>query len=186
MQTALTLFSQKGFANVSIQEIALKSEFAVGTIYKFFSTKEELYNEVLKEKFYEQYGILSKALQVQGSEIDKMNSFLQHKIRWFRENMDYVRLYVTETFGVGFVGKEELDQIKETIHNDLISEITLLFKNGIENKVFKKMDPYILALSLNGLSNGILFEMIDSKTFQKIDLNTVLKIFLKPFCLESI
>jgi TetR/AcrR family transcriptional regulator len=185
MQTALSLFSQKGFANVSIQEIALKSEFAVGTLYKFFSTKEDLYNEVLKEKFFEQYGVLVKAIEVPGTEIDKMNSFLKNKIRWFRENMDYVRLYVTETFGVGSIDKEELDQIKEKIHNDLLHEISLLFEKGIEKRLFKKGDPNILAITLNGLSNGILFELLENRNFQQIDLNAVLKTFLQPFCLES-
>ena len=184
METALALFSQKGFANVSIQEIALKAEFAVGTIYKFFSTKDDLYHEVLKEKFFELYGILSEALDVSGTEIDKMKSFLETKITWFRKNLDYVRLYVTETFGVGFIDKEELDQIKNTIHTDLINKITELFKSGIEKKRFMKMDPGILAISLNGLSNGILFEMIDNRNSQPLDLDTVLKIFLQPFCIE--
>ena len=170
---------------MSIQEIALKSEFAVGTLYKFFSTKEDLYHEVLKEKFFELYGILSDALEVEGSEIEKMKSFLEKKIRWFRGNMDYVRLYVTETFGVGSIDKEELDQIKEKIHNDLLDKIMVLFKTGMEKKMFKEADPYILAISLNGLSNGILFELIENRAFQPIDLTTVLKIFLQPFCSEN-
>ena len=185
METALALFSQKGFANVSIQEIALKSEFAVGTIYKFFPTKDDLYQEVMKEKFFELYDILSEALDVAGTEIDKMKSFLETKINWFSKNMDYVRLYVTETFGVGFIDKEELDQIKETIHTDLINKIRNLFKSGIKKKRFMKMDPGILAISLNGLSNGILFEMIENRNAQNLELNTVLKIFLQPFCLEN-
>ncbi len=47
---ALKLFSEKGFHNVSMHEIAEKSEFAVGTLYKFFSNKEELYKALILEK----------------------------------------------------------------------------------------------------------------------------------------
>jgi TetR/AcrR family transcriptional regulator len=185
MQTALSLFSQKGFSNVSMQEIALKSEFAVGTLYKFFSTKESLYSEVLKEKFNEFYGVLIQALKVPGNEIKKINSFLENKIKWFSENFDYIRLYVTETFGVGFIDKKELNEIKEKIHGELLKEIEALFKSGIEKMIFKRMDPYILAISLNGLCNGILFELIENRNFEFVDSDQVLKIFLQPFCLDG-
>jgi DNA-binding transcriptional regulator YbjK len=43
LESALELFSEKGFHNITMHDIAKKSEFAVGTIYKFFSNKEELY-----------------------------------------------------------------------------------------------------------------------------------------------
>ena len=36
LDAALKLFSEKGFHNVSMHEIAQKAEFAIGTLYKFF------------------------------------------------------------------------------------------------------------------------------------------------------
>jgi len=185
MQTALSLFSQKGFANVSMQEIALKSEFAVGTLYKFFSTKEALYSEVFKEKVFELHSILVKALNIPGNEIKKMKTFIEKKIQWFTENMDYVRLYVTEIFGVGYIDKEEFRQLQEKNHVELVDEICRLFNSGIKKKIFKQSDPQILAISLNGLSNGLLFEMIENRDFKQIDPNSVLTIFLQSICLKG-
>ncbi|NCC26054.1 MAG: TetR/AcrR family transcriptional regulator, partial [Deltaproteobacteria bacterium] len=40
---ALALFAEKGYHNVSMQEIAERTEFATGTLYKFFPSKEDLY-----------------------------------------------------------------------------------------------------------------------------------------------
>ncbi len=185
MGTALSLFSEKGFSNVSMQEIAAKSEFAVGTLYKFFSTKEALYSEVLKEKVVELHVNLIKALNTPGTEIKRLKTFLEKKLQWFKDNMDFVRLFVTETFGVGFIDKTELDQIKEEVHKELLYEISTLFKNGIQGKIFKDMDPHFLAISLNGLSNGILFELIENKDFGMFDSEIVLKIFLQSICLED-
>ena len=48
--TALDLFSQKGYHNVSMQEIAEKAEFAIGTLYKFFQNKEDLYKTIVLER----------------------------------------------------------------------------------------------------------------------------------------
>jgi TetR/AcrR family transcriptional regulator len=185
MQTALSLFSEKGFSNVSMQEIAVKSEFAVGTLYKFFSTKESLYSEVLKQKVSELHNILIKALNTPGNELEKMKSFLENKMQWFKDNMDYVRLYVTETFGVGFIDKAELDHIKEEVHKELITEIGNLFKSGIKRGIFKELDPYFLAVSLNGLSNGILFELIENENFGLFDSESVLNILFQSVSLKD-
>lgn len=40
LQAALELFSQKGYHNVSMHEIAARAEFAVGTLYKFFKIRK--------------------------------------------------------------------------------------------------------------------------------------------------
>jgi AcrR family transcriptional regulator len=186
MLTALTLFSEKGFSSVSMQEIAQKSEFAVGTLYKFFPTKDALYGEILKEKVMELHSLLIEALNIRGNEIKKLKTFVERKIQWFKQNIDYVRLYVTETIGMGFINKDELNQIKEKIHNELIFEIRRLFKSGIEKKLFKEIDPYLLALSFNGIANGFLFEMIDNKEIQKINPDIILDIFLNSVSLKGL
>ena len=50
LAAALDLFSQKGYHNVSMQEIAEKAEFAIGTLYKFFQSKEDLYKTMVLER----------------------------------------------------------------------------------------------------------------------------------------
>ena len=50
LAAALDLFSQKGYHNVSMQEIAEKAEFAIGTLYKFFQNKEDLYKALVLEQ----------------------------------------------------------------------------------------------------------------------------------------
>jgi AcrR family transcriptional regulator len=48
MQAALKLFAEKGFEHTSLDEIAVGSEFGKGTIYNYFSNKEEIYFEILR------------------------------------------------------------------------------------------------------------------------------------------
>ena len=50
LAAALDLFSQKGYHNVSMQEVAEKAEFAIGTLYKFFPNKEDLYKAMVLEQ----------------------------------------------------------------------------------------------------------------------------------------
>ncbi|QWU14900.1 transcriptional regulator, TetR family [Paenibacillus sophorae] len=50
MQSAIRLFSKKGYQSTSIQDIADDCSIAKGTIYKFFPSKEDLYIHILDER----------------------------------------------------------------------------------------------------------------------------------------
>ncbi|OPX36689.1 MAG: hypothetical protein B1H13_14035 [Desulfobacteraceae bacterium 4484_190.3] len=62
LDVALELFSEKGFHNVTMQEISRKSEFSVGTLYKFFPNKEELYRALFLEKA-EEFNLAGKSIE---------------------------------------------------------------------------------------------------------------------------
>ena len=41
------VFSEKGYVSATVDEIAQRAEFAVGTLYRFFENKSELYSETV-------------------------------------------------------------------------------------------------------------------------------------------
>ena len=48
-ETSLKLFQEKGYANVTIKDIAVESKVAVGSFYNYFSTKSDIITEEFKE-----------------------------------------------------------------------------------------------------------------------------------------
>src|SRR3569833_4164114 len=49
LNTARTLFLDKGFRDTTIDDIARSAELARGTIYLYFENKEEIYATILEE-----------------------------------------------------------------------------------------------------------------------------------------
>lgn len=49
LHAATQLFAEKGFMNTTIDDIAEKAEFGKGTIYNYFSSKEEMFSVILEE-----------------------------------------------------------------------------------------------------------------------------------------
>ena len=45
-RTALFLFSEKGYANVSTNEIAKAADIAIGSVYNYFPNKKAIYKEL--------------------------------------------------------------------------------------------------------------------------------------------
>ena len=49
LAAAVKLFSRKGFEKTTMADVAAEAEFAVGTLYKFFKDKQELYRTIQKD-----------------------------------------------------------------------------------------------------------------------------------------
>ena len=74
---ALRLFSEKGFHNVSMQEIAEESEFGVGTLYNFFESKDALFEELMTSTAEHVKREFTEILEGPGTEKDRLVKFIR-------------------------------------------------------------------------------------------------------------
>ncbi len=163
LAAALDLFSEKGYHSVSMHEIAGKSEFAIGTLYKFFKNKEDLYKALVLEKSDKFHDAIMKAIEEPGDEIEKLRNYVRAKGQIFRDNVSMVRLYFAETRGASFNIMAGLDrQIREQ-YGQFLEALGSVFKSGIKRKRFAKIaDPYHLAVALESLTNAFLFLWLEA------------------------
>jgi AcrR family transcriptional regulator len=177
LQTAMNLFSEKGFHNVSMREIAEKSEFAVGTLYKFFSNKEDLYKSLIMEKAEEFHSALMKAIEKKGTEIEKIRGFIETLINLFMNNLNYVRLYLSVKWGTSFNLRINLDSDLKNLHEEVLQKLAKVFKKGTEKKIFKKIDPYLLAVALDSITSAFLFQNLENPDKHQFDANLIIDLF---------
>ena len=118
LATALDLFSQKGYHNVSMQEIAEKAEFAIGTLYKFFQNKEDLYKTMVLERLDDFEEAFRRAMAQSDDEIEKLRHYVRFRSERFRSNLPFVRLFLAESRGVSFNLKAPRDTMKVQKHNN--------------------------------------------------------------------
>ena len=163
LTTALELFSEKGYHNVSMHEIARKSEFAIGTLYKFFKNKEDLYKALVLEKSDKFHETITMAIQEPGDEIEKLRNYVRVKGQLFRDNVSVVRLYFAETRGTSFNIMAGLDREIRERYGYFLETLASIFKSGIKKKRFMKIaDPYYLAVAIESLTNAILFLWLEA------------------------
>jgi len=73
LSTALRLFSQRGFRNVSMQEIADAAGYAVGTLYNLFDSKDALFDELLDHGAAQIKAAFLEILAGQGTEAERLS-----------------------------------------------------------------------------------------------------------------
>jgi TetR/AcrR family transcriptional regulator len=160
---ALELFSEKGYHNVSMHEIAAKAEFAIGTLYKFFSNKEDLYKALILELSDRFHKALSEAIESPGDEIEKLRRYVQAKGEVFLDKAATIRLYFAETRGASFNLLAGVDQEIRKRREGFLERIAAIFESGIRAGRFQKIaEPYILAVALDSLCNAFLFLWLEN------------------------
>lgn len=55
LKAALEVFSEQGFLKTRMNDIALKAEVSTGNLYRYYQSKEEIFNHVISPEFPKQF-----------------------------------------------------------------------------------------------------------------------------------
>jgi TetR/AcrR family transcriptional regulator len=163
LDAAFDLFSEKGYHSVSMHQIAEKAEFAVGTVYKFFRNKEDLYKALVLEQCDKFEDAITRAIGDPDDHVEKLRNFIRAKCEWLSSNLPFVRLFLAESRGASFNIQAGLDEELRTRHYAFMERLASIFESGIKNKRFKKIaTPYYLAIALDSVVDAFLLLWIDA------------------------
>jgi len=163
LAAALDLFSQKGYHNVSMHEIATQAEFAIGTLYNFFQNKEELYRALVLEQCDKFEAAIIQALEKPGDEVEKLRHYVQTRSERFRSNLPFIRIFLAESRGVSFSLKAGLNDELRQRYQKFLERLAALFERGIKNKRFKNIaGPYSLAAALDSVIDTFFLLWLDA------------------------
>lgn len=177
MDVALSLISEKGYHQTSMNEIAQKAEFSVGTLYNFFINKEELYKAMVNEKASEFYEILKKVLDSPGTPEEVIRKWVDTKIKLYSENRQFFSIFFVESMKINISLRAALSEEIRQLHQDIRKRLTNVFERGIKEKIFGNFDPWLLALSLDGMVNSILVSIVEHPDSMAISSSSILDIF---------
>lgn len=158
LEAALDEFSERGYHDTSIQDIAVRAEFAVGTIYALFGTKEDLYRDLLRAHVAEATTQFTRALEQGDDEYEQLWNYVEAKGRLYEDKIKLARLIFTETLGTGICFKTGANPELKTMYDLWHRRLAEIFAAGIDKGVFRAADPFALALALEGMTNQFLYQ----------------------------
>lgn len=157
LDAATTEFAQYGFENTSIQQIAKKAEISVGSVYKYFENKEELFAMVVKENL----ALLEELLLLHSSSDEdimvKAESVLKELLRFSRKHPQLIKLYnaITTDSNVEFsrMLAERVESISAKIYTEVIK------KAQLSGDVRSDIDPRVFAFLLANIFTMLQFSI---------------------------
>jgi len=181
LDAALTVFIRNGYYHATVDQIAQEAEFAVGTIYNFFESKEELYKALMMKKAEQYHRALMEVLAKEDDVLTVLDDYIAAKASLFTDNLASLRLYFAETRGASFNIKAGLDQDIRKLYDEFVMRLASVLESGMRKKVFRKIDPYYMAVALEGLTNAFLFCWMEDpeRHAYKANIPAIRGIFLK-------
>jgi len=163
LEAALSLFSSKGFHNVSMQDIANESEFGVGTLYNFFDSKEQLFVELMKTGIEKIGQLLIPILDSNKQEQEKLSEFIRVHADMIENNVEFIKLYISQ-YGTSTSVNPMLKDISN-LKTTVAAKLESIIKAGMQKQIFRRVHPEIVALSLRATLEAFGFE--SSANFDK-------------------
>lgn len=161
LEAALEEFSAKGFRDASMQDIAARAEFAIGTVYSLFDSKDELYLELLSN-YVEKASVIFHGILEQGDdEYERLINYAVAKGELFRDNPLMARIVVHETTGPSTTFTRGLQPIIKEQYEFWLRRIASEFERGIQNGIFRTYDSYYLAVLLDGMTSIFLYRWLE-------------------------
>lgn len=176
LAAALEVFSRKGFEGATMAEIARQAEFAVGTLYKFFKDKQALYRALLLDSAREFERELLAALDAPGTEIEKIERYIETKARVILRHIPAARLYFAQSAGTFISPLMGFDRELRAMYARLFERLVSVMRVGMRKKMLADLPPRALALGLEGVSNSFLTALIEQpEEYAAEEISTFIK-----------
>lgn len=163
LQEAAKVFALKGFHNTTMAEIAASSGFAIGTIYHFFSGKEDLYMSLIKEKLEIMHEGIREAVSNRDGVVEKIRALADAYFSFVEGNPEFCILFIRSD-GTGLAEGGML--LRDWMLNRYMAQISFvedIMLTGVREGILKEYEGRFLAFSFLGMVRGVLFEWLMSE-----------------------
>jgi AcrR family transcriptional regulator len=188
IDASVKLFAGKGFNNTTLDDIAASSEFGKGTIYNYFSSKEEIYSAIVEDVSKNLKQIINQADKAAELASDFVKTYTSSLFYYCLSNKEAFKLFVREivpfTTDLFILNREKILRRNKSARNILTNR----FSEGIEKKEFKGSDPDRIVSLYQHLVFPYILNLIESpkKDLDKdSEINFVLEVFFKGILLKN-
>ncbi|OQY52515.1 MAG: TetR family transcriptional regulator [Desulfobacteraceae bacterium 4572_89] len=147
LETACKIFASRGFHSTTMAQISKASQYPLGSIYKYFPGKKEMYHDLVINKVYDLGQILFEISQNQEISVsEKLESCLFSQAAFYKENREVVRIYISERSNIDAVAMPKLNEKVNKLHERMVSLFQGMFDQGIAQREFKSYPSHDMAV----------------------------------------
>ena len=151
LSEAEKIFSEKGFHNVTVAEIAAASGFSTGYLYQFFKGKEHLYTTMISEKLAFMYQSIEQKVSCVKDLHGKLAAIIFAQLQFVEENAAFCRIFLR---GENELSPLTMDSFRQELKEDYFKHLFFIeniLKAGIKSGILRSLPPHEMAAALSHL-----------------------------------
>lgn len=158
LKKALIVFSKKGYAATTLEDIAREAEVTRGAIYWHFGSKAELYNTLIREYSDRGSAIMQQAAAEGGTLLDILRRVFVRQLQAIEEDSPLRALMELQLFKTGLVPElEEGRQQQIESGTGLIKMLAGIMGQGIQAGLLRSdVDQIEMARAYLAFQNGLI------------------------------
>jgi uroporphyrinogen III methyltransferase/synthase len=136
LEAAAELFSTKHYHEVMMDDVAKLISVAKGTVYNYFTSKEELYFTIMHTRMGNLLSLLKQKIESEHSSIDSLRAFVIHLYMFMMKHRKFFLIYQRETLNKQNSFCEDMLSLEKQMKQMIMQIIS----RGEKEDVFRKVD----------------------------------------------
>jgi len=152
LDAAVTLFSQKGYEETSIQDLATKAGIGKSTVYTYFKAKEEIFLAFCEEELDFSFATLKKQMSPDMPLLEEILRLFMIQFQSVTNNREFGRIMLRETC----FPKQVISKAQETDRRYLDALDEILSRAKERGEIREDLDNFFLSAHFYMLYLGTL------------------------------
>ncbi|MBN1820997.1 MAG: TetR/AcrR family transcriptional regulator, partial [Prolixibacteraceae bacterium] len=164
IKVAQETFKKYGYRKTTMDEIAFAASKGKSSLYYYFSSKEEVFKEVIEFEANTLKKRIEEAISYENESKLQLKNYFISRMEGFR-NLSNFYLAIKDDF---LSNLEFIEEIREKYDKDEFIMVCSILKNGIEQKKFKPVDIEITAKALTMIMKGLEIPLFITKEIKDV------------------
>ncbi len=180
IQSALAVFTQKGYHGATMDEIARTAGYSPAAVYRYFHSKDDIFRAAL-ETVTEQFSALVR-------EVPPVSLPFVERLRWMflrmvalaQANRDFFIAFIAQRGYIEWDLRTDIGQAVDCARREHLAQIAAIMERGLAEGALAPANPVTYALAFIGMAHAFLGRWIlegASRPFED-EVNTMLSLFM--------
>ncbi|HMC38424.1 MAG TPA: TetR/AcrR family transcriptional regulator [Acidimicrobiales bacterium] len=176
MDFAAARFAEKGYHPTSVAEIVSGLHVGKGVFYWYFSSKEELFREILREAQQDLRRRQQQAIENEADPMRRIELGIRSSMGWLEENRHLFTLFQLAA------SEERFSPTLRRGQDVAVADVARHVKEGIVSGRIRDADPQILSFAVLGVTN----QLARTFVFERNESPSQVADAAVSFCLEGL
>jgi AcrR family transcriptional regulator len=158
LAAALEVFSSRGFHGATVDEVAERAGLGKGTVYRHFSSKRELFSELIRSKVAELEEAVTGAIDPRADVLGTIETYLRIYFAFFDRNRNLYKVLIQEQSDFGA-------EVKALYIGNILKKLPLLKRKILQagkNGRLKPINFHTVFYGVMGFVDGVIQKWLAS------------------------